>query len=228
MNEVPIEQALEDFQDQNADPLHRLHALVVIVQQFKPNYLEMLQSIFQNPQEHPDVRSSVALAIAKVGGPQAFDILKNYSHDEDITVKNHVIEALAHTLNAEALPLLVEALSDQNNYVFASATDGLSLFGDAAIPSLIALLSSPRDDLRCVGAWKLGELAAPEAIEALLATLQTESNPEVICLCVWALGEIGVYDEVIMDRLHVAQQHDNPDIHRRATWAIRKITRHIN
>ncbi|MCA9788735.1 MAG: HEAT repeat domain-containing protein [Cyanobacteria bacterium HKST-UBA06] len=222
------QEAIQLLTNPDKDTLVRLNALYEIVQEFEPTHFSLLEGILQDTDEHPDVRSAVALALGKVGGQQAFNILKGFEHEADITVKNHVIQGLGMTGETDALPILVNALWDSNNHVFASATNGLSLFGQRATSVLIELLDADKEDIRCVAAWRLGELEVREAVNPLLATLAEEKDPEVIALCVWALGEIGVYSDEVMTQLNAWRDNQNPDIYKRANDAIHKIARHIN
>jgi HEAT repeat protein len=96
------------------------------------------------------------------------------------------------------------------------------------MPYLIDLLTSGAEDARCVAAWQLGELGSALPVPALVNTLRHETSVSVMALCIWALGEIGMQSNEVIEILTHARRQANPDVRLRAETAIKKIARHCN
>jgi HEAT repeat protein len=223
-----LEDAINILKDPTRAPDIRLDAILFIVERFEPDCLHIFEDLLNDRNEHPDVRSAAALALGKVGGDRVLEILARHVHSEDITVKNHVIQALGILGTEDAAPLLIEALKDPSNFVFASAAEALGRIGKPVVPHLIKLLFEGADDARCVAAWQLGELRYTEAVPALVQVIREAQNTEILALAIWALGEIGFGPKDVLDILHWAKSQSEPDIHLRAEMAIKKIARHAN
>ena len=223
-----IDFALEIAREKSQPPKNRLDAILYIIDQFEAGFFPVLETIVNDEEEHPDVRAAAALALGKVGGDRALDLLLAHSRSDDPTVRNHALHALVLLKREESIPVLVDALGDQNNTIFATAAEALGQFGRQALPYLIDLLEQGADDARCVAAWQLGELRYMDAVPALTETIRKESNPDVTALSIWALGEIGYGPEEVVTVLSEKAADDDPAIHERASRALKKISRHVN
>jgi HEAT repeat protein len=223
-----IDDAISILKEKSEAPDVRLDALLHIVEKFETEYFPLFEEILRDSSENPDVRSGVALALGKISGKRPFEILKLFCEDHNTTVRNYVIQALGMTHEEAAAPLLINALKDKSNTVFASASQALGELGQKAAPYLIDLLSSGADDARCIAAWQLGELQSEVAVPGLVQTIRSESNVSVIALCIWALGEIGLRSHEVLEILGEARKQSEPDVRLRAETAIKKIARHCN
>lgn len=223
-----VDDALCILKEKSHTPQVRLDALLFIVEKFETEYFPLFEEILKDTEDHPDIRSGVALALGKISGEKPFEILKPHSKDMNTSVRNYVIQALGMTHQEAAAPILIDALQDTSNTVFASASEALGELGYKALPYLIDLLSSGADDARCVAAWQLGELQSPQAVPALVETIRREKIVSVIALCIWALGEIGMGSEEVFDILAQAKKQAEPDVRLRAETALKKIVRHSN
>lgn len=207
----------------------RLHAMKFVLKQFEEKYTEVFEGLLTDDTEDLEVRSGAALALATAIGKMSVNILTAYTQSESPMLRKYVLEALGMTQDEKAVPLLINALSDDDNHVFFSASDALGNLGKKALPHLLTLLTEPGpDDARCVAAWKLGELGDADAVESLLAVLKTTENPELMALCIWALGEIGEFSDDVMSELSKAKTAELPEVSERAERALRKIARHVN
>ena len=228
-DQTPLETAINIVRQKAHPPSSRLQAILYMVEKFEPFCLAIFEEVLQDQEEHPDVRSAAALALGKVGGDRALELLKQMAHTEDLTVKNYSLQALGILGREEALPDLLEALNDQDNHVFASAAEALGQIGRPAVPHLINLLTnSPADDARCIAAWQLGNLRYVDAVPSLVNVIRNEKNPDVQALSIWALGEIGKGDPDVIETLQWARGQKDPALHERAKMAIKKIARHVN
>jgi HEAT repeat protein len=223
-----LEDALNILKAKNQAPDRRLDAVLYIVDKFELECLPIFEDILNDTSEHPDVRSAVALGLAKMGGDKAMEILVAHATSEDITVKNYVIQALGRLGREEVIPILIDSLKDKSNYIFASAAEALGKIGKPVVPYLIQLLSEGADDARCVAAWQLGELRYTDAVPALIQSIKSDPNTELVALAIWAVGEIGYGPPEALETLLWAKAQTNPDIHLRAELAIKKIARHAN
>jgi HEAT repeat protein len=223
-----IDDAIHILKEKSHSPQARLDALLVIVDKFQAEYFPLFEEILQDTEEVPDIRSGVALALGKISGERPFEILKSYCQDDNPIIRNYVIQALGMTHLVAAAPLLIEALRDKSNTVFASASQALGELGPPVAPYLIELLTSGAEDARCVAAWQLGELQSEESVPALVQAIRREENVSVIALCIWALGEIGLGSEEVLQILTQARKQPEPDVRLRAETAIKKIVRYAN
>jgi HEAT repeat protein len=228
-----MEEALHILCDQNQAADNRLNALLVIVDRFEEDHLPVFEEILNNPDEDADVRSAVALSLGKIANPLALKLLIHQATSPNATSQNpvlrdYIMQALGMSKQAEAVPVLVEALKDQDNKVFASAAEALGKLGELAVPALITLLDEGADDARCVAAWKLGEIRPRKAIEPLLHSIEKVENIDYIALAIWALGEIGISTTEVTEALVKAKQHPEPEVYLRAEVALKKVARHTN
>lgn len=223
-----IEDAVNILKQKNLDTPIRLEALLFIVKKFEKEFFPLFEEILKDQEEQPDIRSSIALALGKISGEKSFDILKSYCSDSNPILRNYVIQALGMTHQEAAAPLLIKALEDRSNTIFASASNALGELGNKAEPYLIKLLSSGADDARCIAAWQLGELGSACSVPALIEVIRSEKNVSVIALCIWALGEIGMGSDEVFEILGEARRKPDPDVRLRAETAIKKIAQHYN
>jgi HEAT repeat protein len=225
----PIETAISIVRQKEYPPSSRMNAILFMLEKFEPQCLPVLEEILKNSEEEADVRNAAALALGKVGGDQALDLLKNMAHSQDVTLKNYAIQALGMTGRQETIPILLDALNDTDNAIFASAAEALGRIGKPVVPHLIELLNTSKaEDARCIAAWQLGTLRYTEAVPTLVEVVRTDKNPEVLALAIWALGEIGFGPPEVLKLLQKERTHPDPAISKRAVMAIKKITRHVN
>jgi HEAT repeat protein len=225
----PLETAINIVRQKEYPLFSRLNAILYMVEKFEPSCLPVLEEILNDMQEEADIRSAAALALGKVGGDRALEILKNMAHHENATIKNYSVQALGLLGREEGVPILLDALKDEDNAIFASAAEALGRIGKPVVPHLIDLLKSgTAEDARCIAAWQLGTLRYTEAVPTLVQVVRSDKNPEVIALAIWALGEIGFGPSDVLDTLNWAKTQEDPAINKRAEMAIKKITRHVN
>jgi HEAT repeat protein len=229
-NESPLETAISIVRQKEYPPSSRLNAILYMVEKYQPNEcLAVFEEILSDPNEDPDVRSGAALALGKVGGDRALELLKRMAHANDKTVRNYSLQGLGMLGREEGIPYLLEALRDEDNTVFASAAEALGRIGKPVVPYLINLLEAgPAEDARCIAAWQLGSLQDAEAIPFLVRVIREDKNPELVALSIWALGEIGFGEPTVLETLNWARTQEDPAINKRAVMAIKKIARHVN
>lgn len=229
-NESPLETAINIVRQKAYPPSSRLNAILYMVEKYQPDEcLKVFEEVLSDPDEHPDVRSGAALALGKVGGDRALDLLKKMAHEQDNTVRSYSVQGLGMLGREEVIPDLLNALKDEDNHVFASAAEALGRIGKPVVPHLISLLeNSPREDARCIAAWQLGTLQETDAVPFLVRVIREDKNTELVALSIWALGEIGFRADDVLDTLNWARGQEDPAINKRADMAMKKIARHNN
>lgn len=226
----PLETATDIVKQKEYPLASRLNAILYMVENFKTDCLPLLEEILHDPKEEADLRSAAALALGKLGGDRALELLKQMAlQSEDDTLKNYSVQALGILGREESVPILLDALKHQDNTIFYSAAEALGRIGKPAVPHLIQLLThGPAEDARCIAAWQLGSLKYGEAVPTLIQIIRTEQNAELVALSIWALGEIGLGPSEVVDTLNWARLQEDPTINKRAAMALKKIARHVN
>src|SRR5687767_15343541 len=86
----------------------------------------------------------------------------------DWKVRAHAADDLGETGDAKAVPLLVEALYDESQFIRMAAARSLGRLADKkAVPALIEALEDPMFIVRQNALWALGEIGDPSAIPAI-------------------------------------------------------------
>lgn len=109
-----------------------------------PAFLPTLEKHSASPVP-PDVRRSVALAIALLDTADAAPVLVRLLKDDDELVRNYAVEGLSRRKNPspEAIAGLQAALADTSEYVRVNAASALALHGDASGVALVGKLLDP-------------------------------------------------------------------------------------
>lgn len=216
----------------------RLEALFEVSQHYEPQQFEALFNLLNDESEDLELRAAVALCFGKFGELSLseevrapfFHALANLRTHPEPKLRTYVMMAFGMMGETAAIPFMIEALSDEDNTVFYAAADALVNMDRDALPYLTELIhDGHEEDIRCVAAWKLGELGFTDSIEVLIALIKDEETPPNLkALSVWALGEIGHRTRAVIETLDTALQHPDADIHERAQLALKKIARHSN
>ena len=131
-------------------------------------------------------------------------------------VRELVVDATP-AIGPPAVPLLLDALEDEDAIVQARAGFALREIGPAAVPGLIDSLSNACPDIRRKAAMALGIIAAREAIPQLTDAVRTETHKPARLAAMRALHEIGSAAAAAVPTLLEALA--SPDAEVRATTA---------
>ncbi|MBN2303055.1 MAG: HEAT repeat domain-containing protein [Anaerolineae bacterium] len=115
-----------------------------------------------------------------------------------------VVTNAIRAIGAASVPVLLDALSDEDPRIRLYVTDVLGEIGEAdAIPALAAALRDPEWRVRFRAADALGKMGDREAVPDLIDMLK-DSNKDVRISVAWALGKIGNKSAVpgLIDLLH--------------------------
>jgi HEAT repeat protein len=104
---------------------------------------------------------------------------------------NKVVVSALREIGPAGLPVLIDALSDDNMRLRLVIVDLLGEFGDTeAVPALVGALHDPESRVRWRAADALGKMGSHAAVPELLRML-SDSDNDVRISAAWALGQIG-------------------------------------
>ncbi|WP_427157471.1 HEAT repeat domain-containing protein [Aliinostoc sp. HNIBRCY26] len=139
----------------------------------------------------PNVRSSAAFALGKIGAEVAIPDLLQLFKDSDDRVRSSAANVLDQIGSEVAIPDLLQLFKDSDDRVRSSAANALGKIGaEVAIPDLLQLLKDSESNVRSSAADALGKIGAEVAIPDLLQLLK-DSESNVRSSAADALGKIG-------------------------------------
>lgn len=167
----------------------RASAVLALRQLGDPRAIGPLIAALKDP-EHK-VRLEATLALGHLKDKKATGPLIQALKDEHWNVRAHAARGLGWLGDPRGLKPLVAALKDADFNVRGCAAEGLGLLGlgDAIAPLTKHALADPHWAVRMRGAWALGRLKDPRAVEALLGLL-ADANLRVTNQAIDALKEI--------------------------------------
>ena len=151
--------------------------------------------------EEIEVKAGAALALGRIEGSLARDLLANLVKDRSAAVQDRIaaIRLLSESSNAPAvIATLQTALDDQNRDLRTEAAFALGrMLEPAAVEPLINLVADQQLNVkaRSEAAFLLGKLGDPRAVDTLKSLL--EENNQLNCPALNALGMLGVLDPLI-------------------------------
>ena len=145
---------------------------------------------------------------------------ESVARESGVPVRRAIIGALGRLGDARALPLLLRALRDKNDWVQKDAVEGLSRLGAPALDSLVSALQDPDYRVRLGAVTALGKLGDEKAVAPLLALFE-DPNDYVREAVVDALGVLG--DMRAVDLLLRAMQDSDPILRDHAAAALAQV-----
>ena len=144
-------------------------------------------------QSNVDCRWWATRAIGAIDSAAAIPILIGLCSDPDPDVRACAVYSLGAfgERAADAIPALIERLTDSGVYVGQLAADSLAHIGPAATPALVEALKQGDPCVRGRAARALAHIADLKSIPALIASLEDES-PIVEYYADIALQKMGV------------------------------------
>lgn len=141
----------------------------------------------------PSERWSAALALGRVPGEEAEDLLVELLKDEDYRVRERAVASLARRFNGRVASACAVALADDANAGHRAA--GLALLekgGAAGLAVLLGALQHPSADVRISAATALpGPSPGVETVSAIEAAARREGDPNARASLLLALGRTG-------------------------------------
>lgn len=166
----------------------------------------------------PAVRELAALELGKLG-PRAESAIPALAAALRYLGENDVPPKAAWALGqigSAAVPSLIAAFTDHNEWVRDVVVDALATVGDPAVPLLVKHLAS-KDDYVCdAAAETLGKMG-PSARDAVPALIEASRRRTPAEAAIAALGQIGPVTGGVVDVL--VERLDDEDRHRRLAAA---------
>jgi HEAT repeat protein len=111
-----------------------------------------------------------------------------------------------------------QALGERLAYLKGSDT------GDELVPLLVTALSDDDENVRSRAAWSLGQLgqASPKVLDALIAALGDDDD-NVCDKAAWSLGQLGQASSKVLDALIAALGDDDGNMRFSAAWCLGQL-----
>jgi HEAT repeat protein len=197
----------------------------------------------------PEARLQAIEQLANSGDPAGIDVLIEALQDRDGQVPVRAAEALGRLRVVRAVPALMTALKDKEEYIRWAAADALAQLGEPAVEPLVALLRDPNPVMRDVAIRTLGKIG-PAAVPGLSSALKNplkamrETAADALggihheravppLLEALADKELTVREKAAralvsvgtkaVPSLFAALNHGNPEVKKRAAWALEKL-----
>ena len=131
--------------------------------------------------DNPVVREDMVLVARGVVEPAVTQALIGVLDDSSSTVRLRAVESLSAHEDTDAVPGLIQRLTDEDAEVRSAAIDALGVLADGrAVGPLLALLENHQPgDYPLNAIWALGNIGDPQAIP-LLSRLREHPNPYVV------------------------------------------------
>ena len=101
-------------------------------------------------------------------------LIKALEYQKDEIVRSSAAVHLGNLGDQQAVPSLIQALSDADSLVRQNAAWALAKMSAAqALPALITALKDPHEKVRRNAAWGLGRIGGSQAVAALVQALET-------------------------------------------------------
>ncbi len=124
----------------------------------------------------PDARWWAVVALASIPGDNVTQLLAHTARDGDPDLRAAALHALGQHGGPAAIPVLLQALGDDSDYLARLAADALVHVRPGAVPELIALLKTdPSPRARANAARALAFIGDTSSIPALFGALSDDS-----------------------------------------------------
>ncbi len=115
-----------------------------------------------------------------------------YDPHETLEVRRRAVESIAYSGQAQVRDIIEMAYCDDEEKMRISAVFAMGRSADPLWREMvIAELDNPNPEMRYEAARACGELEASAALSALIDLIETDPDPEVQEMAIWALGRIG-------------------------------------
>jgi len=135
--------------------------------------LDAFQTLLDDPR--PDVRWWAVRTLAEIKFPHAIPLLINALSDPDDGVRQCAALALQQQPDSRAIPALVKLLNAPDHLLRRLAGDALISSGDDAVPALLEVLSESHQQARIEAARALALIGDTRAIPELYKMLDSDS-----------------------------------------------------
>jgi HEAT repeat protein len=167
-------------------------------------------------------RQRIAQTLGGFTSALAVDLVRLLVHDEDGQVRSSAVQSLAELTREEALPVLLEALQDNNSDVRWIATRALGAISGTttAVDALIPMLTDDDKEVARIAAEGLGRHGDRRAVPHLIAAIR-ERYPLLRESAILALGQLA--DQRAIPALQEVLQDANQQVRRSAEIALARF-----
>jgi HEAT repeat protein len=140
---------------------------------------------------NPAMRRNAALLLGAMGVASSVNALGFALKDEDVSVRQAVIEALSSVKTDDSIRYLILGLTDEDPHIRASAALSLgSVGGEEVLEPLFLLLSDSDDSVKVSAIRSLGMRGERKAVKSLIPML-ADRNGFVVTTALESLGALG-------------------------------------
>jgi len=130
----------------------------------------------------PELRSTIATALAQIHHPQAVEPLLDLAKDAEVSARAIALEALGRARDERVPPILIQALDDRSARVRKEAAIALGVRADLwqawdVLDRLQPLLYDFNGEVCQQAAIAIGRMGTPAAIATLFKVLQSAATP---------------------------------------------------
>ncbi len=160
------------------------------------------------------VRANAAASLANLGdkAKAALPALRTSVRDEDVKVRMWSARALSWIAPDEAVPFLIELLTDDDVAARTSAVEGLGGAAQeqraAAIAGLERALADAAEPVRTAAANSLWQMKDPRTLTMLVKALTEDDAAAVRSVAAYAIGDIGQMDSLAAVTSALAEDPD--------------------
>lgn len=180
---------------------------------------KVLIKLLRDPNE--DVRRSAAEALERLEGMDNLETLIEKYRNGDRVMKLRVLYALGKLRTDGCLPVLIHALSSENEDLRAAAIRVLGELGDTrTLQPLVNMLNDPSMTIQTLTVEALANFRHPSLVPIILPILQRE-NKYLVMSTLNTLGALNAVEAV--ERIIEITGHDDPDVRKTAAEILGEI-----
>lgn len=139
-------------------------------------------------------------------------VMRVLNSDEDIDIRRHALESIANCGREGVAARIRDFYGHAKPSVRLSAIYAMGrTCDDKWAPEIIKELSSASTEMQYEAARAAGHMELRESVPYLGQVIEDTDDPEVLAICVWALGEIGgeAARKILNNVIRLAEKNDD-------------------
>ena len=192
---------------------------VFLAQPAAPDHIRDVAALL-HADDNAGARNAAVEILTRLGR-QSLSCLFAEMKTEDRDVRKFILDILGEIRDTSAVPLMIEALSDNDGNIRAAAAENLGKMGSsAAVGPLLELMEEADLLLRFTILQALGQIGADVPAASLLKWGQEPLLRKALYDCLGQLGGVEVVEELVQGLLD-----DRPNVRHSALLALEKVER---
>ncbi len=168
-----------------------------------------------------DVRTSAAEALERLEGIQNMDSLTEKYRSGDLSIKLKVVYAMGKLRADDCLPILIHALSQEEEDLRAATIRVLGEMGDnRTLQPLLALLNDPSPTIQTMAVEALSNFQHENLVPHIIPIIDRD-NKYLVIAALETLGKLNAAGAI--DKILVLTENDDDDIRRTAAVVLGQI-----